>query len=440
MADLFLPAPRNSKPSPVNEDDESPSNSTVLTLNDSKNDTARSRKRRKVFTDLVESRRGTSASARLRPSKEEEEETSARTADALANLIGAQVTKDKKNANLVAAKESARSDDFVKYAPSSQGGRASTERVIRVVEAAIDPLAPPTHRYRKQEKVYEADDTPVLQDAPDPLTKEDQANWTIPASISSWKNPNGFTIPLDKRLAADGKGLVPTQVSDKFASFAESLMVAEEQARKAVATRTRITASIADKQREEENERLRLAAAEARDASRAMAPPRFVDVQTEEASVHERRDEDAESVATAIDDARAGRAERDRRRKQVKREVELELKKAAAGHKTSSTRAAEREVSERVALGQAVAAGGAQNATFDARLFDQSEGTSAGFGASDEYNVYSKPLFDRNKKAYRPSSKVGKSADSELAKYRGMGAEAGSGGGGGDGPVQFEKE
>jgi SNW domain-containing protein 1 len=29
----------------------------------------------------------------------------------------------------------------------------------------------------------------------------------IPPCISNWKNNKGFTIPLDKRLAADGRGL-----------------------------------------------------------------------------------------------------------------------------------------------------------------------------------------------------------------------------------------
>jgi hypothetical protein len=39
------------------------------------------------------------------------------------------------------------------------------------------------------------------------VTAEDQANWKIPPCISNWKNAKGYTIPLDKRLAADGRGL-----------------------------------------------------------------------------------------------------------------------------------------------------------------------------------------------------------------------------------------
>jgi hypothetical protein len=39
----------------------------------------------------------------------------------------------------------------------------------------------------------------------------DQEAWKIPPSISNWKNAKGYCIPLDKRLAADGRGLQEVQ-------------------------------------------------------------------------------------------------------------------------------------------------------------------------------------------------------------------------------------
>lgn len=52
----------------------------------------------------------------------------------------------------------------------------------------------------------------------------------------------------------------------------------------------------------------------------------------------------------------------------------------------------ERDVSERVALGMpATRTALSGEAAFDSRLFNQSEGISSGFGADDDYNVYSKP-------------------------------------------------
>lgn len=35
------------------------------------------------------------------------------------------------------------------------------------------------------------------------------------------QNPKGYTIPLDKRLAADGRGLQEVQINDNFAKLSE---------------------------------------------------------------------------------------------------------------------------------------------------------------------------------------------------------------------------
>jgi len=46
--------------------------------------------------------------------------------------------------------------------------------------------------------------------------------------VSNWKNAKGYTIPLDKRLAADGRGHSQVVISDKHAQVAESLLIAQE--------------------------------------------------------------------------------------------------------------------------------------------------------------------------------------------------------------------
>ena len=48
---------------------------------------------------------------------------------------------------------------------------------------------------------------PVLQSPPRKVTAAEQKEWTIPPCISNWKNNKGFTVPLDERLGADGRGL-----------------------------------------------------------------------------------------------------------------------------------------------------------------------------------------------------------------------------------------
>ena len=49
-------------------------------------------------------------------------------------------------------------------------------------------------------------------------------NWRFyEGKISFWclQNPKGYTIPLDKRLAADGRGLQEVQINDNFAKLSE---------------------------------------------------------------------------------------------------------------------------------------------------------------------------------------------------------------------------
>ena len=44
------------------------------------------------------------------------------------------------------------------------------------------------------------------------VTVKEQQDWKIPPCISNWKNAKGYTIPLDKRLAALER-LSPARVS-----------------------------------------------------------------------------------------------------------------------------------------------------------------------------------------------------------------------------------
>lgn len=101
-------------------------------------------------------------------------------------------------------------------------------------EMAHDPLDPPRFRIKKVPRAETTEAAPVLHSPPRPVTADERAEWNIPPCISNWKNPKGYTIPLDKRLAADGRGLVQQTVNDKQAALAEALYTAENNARKQV--------------------------------------------------------------------------------------------------------------------------------------------------------------------------------------------------------------
>lgn len=42
----------------------------------------------------------------------------------------------------------------------------------------------------------------------------------------------GYTIPLDKRLAADGRGLQTVHINENFAKLAEALYIADRKVRR----------------------------------------------------------------------------------------------------------------------------------------------------------------------------------------------------------------
>ena len=78
-------------------------------------------------------------------------------------------------------------------------------------------------------------------------------------------NCQGYTIPLDKRLAADGRGLQPVHINENFAKLAEALYIADRKAREAVEMRAQIEKKLAQKEKEKREENLRQLAQKARD-------------------------------------------------------------------------------------------------------------------------------------------------------------------------------
>lgn len=69
----------------------------------------------------------------------------------------------------------------------------------------------------------------VLHSPSRKVTVKEQKEWKVPPCISNWKNAKGYTIPLDKRLAADGRGLQQVHINEKFAKMAEALYIADRK-------------------------------------------------------------------------------------------------------------------------------------------------------------------------------------------------------------------
>ena len=141
---------------------------------------------------------------------------------------------------------------------------AAKQRVIRMVEAQVDPIEPPKHKFKKVPGGPPSPPAPVLHSPPRKLTVADQASWKVPPCISNWKNARGYTIPLDKRLAADGRGLQETTINNKFASLSEALYVVERKAAEDIRVRNQVRKQMAMKEKEDSEKELRDMASRAR--------------------------------------------------------------------------------------------------------------------------------------------------------------------------------
>jgi SNW domain-containing protein 1 len=200
--------------------------------------------------------------ASLRPDDEVVAKTAQETKEAIDKLMDAR-SKFAKPKGLGAPSSG---PTFVKYVPSENSLTSTgTSKIIRLSEAPVDPLEPPRFKHRKIPRSAGSPPPPVLRSPPRKVTVEEQKNWVVPPCISNWKNAKGYTIPLDKRLANDGRGLQDITINDKFAKFSEALFIADRHARDEVKLRAEMQTNLAMKQKKEKEDKLRQLAQKARE-------------------------------------------------------------------------------------------------------------------------------------------------------------------------------
>ncbi|EFN68099.1 SNW domain-containing protein 1 [Camponotus floridanus] len=364
-----------------------------------------------------------------RPPDDELDELTDRTKKALEKI-----TKSKTAAAMpVRCAEKQAPAQYIRYTPSQQGqsfNSGAKQRVIRMVEAQVDPMEPPKFKINKKiPRGPPSPPAPVMHSPTRKVTVKEQKEWKIPPCISNWKNAKGYTIPLDKRLAADGRGLQQVHINENFAKLAEALYIADRKARQAVEMRAQLEKKLAQKEKEKKEDHLRQLAQKAREERAGL-----------------------KSSAT-LDKAEESR-ERDqlRQERHKNRARERNLARAAPDKRSRLQRERERDISEQIALGlPAKSIPNTGEAQFDQRLFNSSKGLDSGYGHEDEYNVYDKPWKDGNSIAshiYRPNKNIDKDTyGDELEKliktnrfvpdkeFSGTDRSATR-----SGPVQFEKE
>uniref|UniRef100_A0A8C0T0N8 SNW domain-containing protein 1 n=1 Tax=Canis lupus familiaris TaxID=9615 RepID=A0A8C0T0N8_CANLF len=281
---------------------------------------------------------------------------------------------------------------YIRYTPSQQGvafNSGAKQRVIRMVEMQKDPMEPPRFKINKKiPRGPPSPPAPVMHSPSRKMTVKEQQEWKIPPCISNWKNAKGYTIPLDKRLAADGRGLQTVHINENFAKLAEALYIADRKAREAVEMRAQVERKMAQKEKEKHEEKLREMAQKARERRAGIK----THVEKEDGEARER------------DEIR-----HDRRKE---RQHDRNLSRAAPDKRSKLQRNENRDISEVIALGVPNPRT-SNEVQYDQRLFNQSKGMDSGFaGGEDEiYNVYDQAWRggkDMAQNIYRPSKNLDK--------------------------------
>lgn len=278
-------------------------------------------------------------------------------------------------------------------------------------------------------------------------------------------------------------------INDKFATFAESLYIADRHAREEVRQRSQLQQRIAEKQKKDKEEHLRMLAQRARDERSGIAAPSTTAGSSRisgapgQASVAYGSDDEDERVAVGrgggagddtptrsdedeeeedgegeTEEERKAARERDIMRRERRQERERELRMSNMGTETRAkvlARAQNRDISEKVALGLAKPTM-SKESMMDSRLFNQ-EQLSGSFGDDDTYNLYDRPLFSGASAAaaiYKRTSGLGDDDEGLAGTAEGIESSMkndrfglGQGKFEGsdlqqvrDGPVQFEKD
>lgn len=319
-----------------------------------------------------------------KPSDEEIEKTYNRTKEIFDKIIlktiqpEAATVKSSRQANDNAYK--------IEYNRTHSSGNLKP-RVLKIVERAQDPLQPNTIKAGKVvAPPVEEPDTPIFHktDASETdkkLSKEERDKWNIPAAISSWKNPNGYTIALEKRMAMDARynkdQMKPHDVSDGFAKLSRALEAADRKAREEIKLRAEAKRQLAEEETKEREEKLRLLAQKAR-----------------EERGHQRRVKSRYDVKSIGDQHTAEFAANQRElvRKSRREEIERDIRRSkmsTADRLRELAYSQGRDISEKVVLGAAKATESSET-HYDSRLFSKGANAQA---KRNEDQVYDRPLF-----------------------------------------------
>ncbi|KAH0793737.1 puff-specific protein Bx42 [Histomonas meleagridis] len=228
------------------------------------------------------------------------------------------------------------------------------EYVVRVAEKRVDPLDPSRFRNRKPISLQKEDPAPILTAPTEKLTEDEQRYWAIPVCVSNWRNPEGYVIPMDKRVGADARRFEQPQMSDKFTVFTKALEAASMSINESIAQRNLAQRQLAQKLQREEEEKM------VEEARR---------LNEEKRQINRSKTSEEKRVDRILEETKEQRRRMKRQRQGL----------------------AHRDTAAQAALGLPILAQTVDD-EFDPQLFNKSSGVDTGYGTEDSYDVYDRPI------------------------------------------------
>lgn len=301
-----------------------------------------------------------------------------------------------------------------KYIDYKLDTNKSKSHLIKLVALPVDPLSNLKYKHHKIPLSYgdEKNFVPVLQEPAQKLSYEEQKKWKIPPCVNMSNNPKGLVIPLDIRLANDGRNLREYQANANFAKFADVLALTEKSVRKEIEDRNRIAQSIQIAAAMKKEQELKEAAKQARQERKSLnnnnnTSSMMFSLENDDKSNRNKKSnisEDKENEkekeylknkrkrSETNEEEEKERKERNElraiRKKEIEYERRIELQKKYEKEG--------RDINDKVLLGQNNIIN--NNNVIDSRLYDQEGGIENPFDYNEDCEVYDKPLFNEKNK------------------------------------------
>ncbi|CAI4037081.1 hypothetical protein SMKI_01G0380 [Saccharomyces mikatae IFO 1815] len=161
------------------------------------------------------------------PTKADIQECTARTKSYIQRLVNAKLSNSNNRA-------SSRYVTETHQAPADL--ILNNGRHIEVVSKQMDPLLPRFVGKKARKVVAPAENdevVPVLHmGGSNDKEEADPNDWKIPAAVSNWKNPNGYTVALERRVGKSSNN--ESNINDGFAKLSEALENADKKARQEI--------------------------------------------------------------------------------------------------------------------------------------------------------------------------------------------------------------